>query len=396
MIIKIKIQVVFMGALLDWYAQSVVTKETHTHTYIHVLRLVLIILRRTRVCSCFVFITKHNGFIDITFQTMAGLKFMGVLGSFLVVARANFSHSRFMEVRHYLFTCFRTCREIVQSAAVHAMINQDSGAKQWRQDVAYRTILLLRVTVAVLEKSVNSSDLEGSRWDVIEQEPVQSTLENEVDTSAHLKQLIKLAHTSNNEMQRSFRAPVILAYNLRETMTIQRNGQFLKERMAVNDERDLLIFVSNVVRDFHGFRVLTFTPCPSHLIQVTLTCFFQFFWVYSLPLVLVGTMESLWQNLLLIFFTTFGFLGIEYVAMALEDPLADEVYEDIYFTLYKVDGAESAVALRSKIDQRCAQDDALNNYRNDIRQDDFWAKKGKKLVYVLALRHCRKALSRPT
>jgi hypothetical protein len=78
---------------------------------------------------------------------MAGHTFTGVLGSFLVVARANLSHSRFMEVRHYLFTCFRTCREIVQSAAFFAIINQGSGAKQWRQDGAYRTILLLRVTV---------------------------------------------------------------------------------------------------------------------------------------------------------------------------------------------------------------------------------------------------------
>lgn len=78
--------------------------------------------------------------------------------------------------------------------------------------------------------------------------------------------------------------------------------------------------------------------------------------------------------------------------MALEDPfgddpsdidyvdLAEEIFEDIYITLYEVDGAESAVALRSKIDQRYAQGDALNNYRNDIRQDDFWAKKGEKLV----------------
>lgn len=95
-------------------------------------------------------------------------------------------------------------------------------------------------------------------------------------------------------MQRIFRAPVLLAHNLRETMMIQRNGQFLKERMALNEERDLLICVSNFPQAFHGFRVLTFTPYPFPLIQVTR--FFQFFWVYSLPPVLVGTIESLCQN----------------------------------------------------------------------------------------------------
>lgn len=55
-----------------------------------------------------------------------------------------------MEAREYLSICYRTCRELVQHVAI--LTREDSiEAIQWRQDVAYKTILLLRVTMAAIE-----------------------------------------------------------------------------------------------------------------------------------------------------------------------------------------------------------------------------------------------------
>jgi hypothetical protein len=66
------------------------------------------------------------------------------------VTRANITYARFMEASEYLSICYRSCREIMQHAAV--LTRDDSPeAIQWRQDVAYKTILLLRVTMASVE-----------------------------------------------------------------------------------------------------------------------------------------------------------------------------------------------------------------------------------------------------
>ena len=81
---------------------------------------------------------------------------------------------------------------------------------------------------------------------------------------------------------------------------------------------------------------------------------------------------------MLIFFLTYGFLGLEYVCMELDDPYgndpndfpgqrwAETVFEDIYIAIYKTDGYASAVALRSRVSERTARGSPLENYRSDM------------------------------
>jgi len=73
--------------------------------------------------------------------------------SFLVVTRANITYARYMESRQYLTDCYRTCREIVQHTCILTLFENSAGAQEWRQEVAYRTILLLRITMAAIEVS---------------------------------------------------------------------------------------------------------------------------------------------------------------------------------------------------------------------------------------------------
>jgi hypothetical protein len=46
---------------------------------------------------------------------------------------------------------------------------------------------------------------------------------------------------------------------------------------------------------------------------------------------------------------------------------AQNVFEDIYISIYKTDGFESAFKLRSRITDRVARGDALENYRREFR-----------------------------
>jgi predicted membrane chloride channel (bestrophin family) len=56
---------------------------------------------------------------------------------------------------------------------------------------------------------------------------------------------------------------------------------------------------------------------------VQMTRLFLFSWVCTLPLVLLVDYR-LWSSMLIVILVTFGFVGIEYVSMALDDPFGDD------------------------------------------------------------------------
>mmetsp|Transcript_512 Transcript_512/g.843 ORF Transcript_512/g.843 Transcript_512/m.843 type:complete len:392 (+) Transcript_512:97-1272(+) len=322
--------------------------------------------------TVFVDVLRKKGIVDLTFQSSVGHSFMGIMVSFLVVTRSRISYNRFMEIRRHLGEAYRSCRELIQFTCIYTLTNESAEAKIWRQEVAYLTILMLRVTMDALHWSSTQKSL----WEDLPEEIQPLPQEH------HVRRVRQYLHGPRTLVDENFRAPVLLSYNLREK--IMRHEEPLGYKLPVNEYRDLLHFVTSFVTAFHGFRVLVFTPYPFPLVQMTRI--FLFFWVYSLPLVLLCQLESLGDTILLIFFMTFGFLGIEYVSMTLDDPFGDDpndfddagmaeiVYEDIYAFLYKCDGADVAIALRDRIVKRYQQGSALDNYRKDVRQDRFWTR----------------------
>lgn len=327
-----------------------------------------------------VVVAKING-VDLTFPA-DGHTFMAIMVSFLIVTRAQITYNRFMEARGHLSDVFRSCRELIHHTAVLTMQDKCRGAKQWRQDVSFRTILLLRVTIAALE--FNTTQV--NTWDVIP-EQMRGQLELFVSGGAggddngtgFQDRMMKWAHGARTLSDENFRAPIVLAYNLRAEIMKQRNGQYLKIDMHPNEELKLLGFVSDFVSAFHGLKKLITTPFPFPLVQMART--FLFFWIFTLPFALVREISEPVQAMLIVFFTTYGFIGLEYVSMELDDPFGDDpndfddlgmaqmVFEDIYITLYKQDGIESAEALRCKVANRVKRGSALANYQTDMTNE---------------------------
>lgn len=166
----------------------------------------------------------------------------------------------------------------------------------------------------------------------------------------------KLTHGRRSMVDENFRAPISFCHILKQT--IMTHPDALGYKLAVNEYRDLLNFVTKFQEAFRGFRVLIFTPYPFPLVQMTRA--FLFFWVYTLPMVLLKDYR-LWSSLLIVLLVTFGFVGMEYVCIALDDPFGDEtndvdehgmsllVYEDIYLAIYRTDGPKSAFELRDRV-----------------------------------------------
>ncbi|KAL3914786.1 MAG: hypothetical protein SGILL_005955 [Bacillariaceae sp.] len=310
-----------------------------------------------------VYLLKRYNIIDLTFHSSVGHSFMGLLVSFLIVSRSQISYTRFMDYRKLLASSYRACREIAQFSTVYTFYTNTPEARQWRQEICYRTILMLRVTMDALLWSSTERDqwedeyyqyqLEGGSSEFLnlsmnhsssaEEEEEEDAMEasftrnglgskrskrgnddgdienghlGESDNvSEHFFRFRKLTHGRRSRIDENFRAPITFMHVLRSV--IMEHPQYLGYKMAVNEYRDLLDFVSKFDDNFHGFRVLVFTPYPFPLVQMTRA--FLFFWVYTLPLVLLVDYR-LWSSLLIVVLVTFGFVGIEYVSMALDDP----------------------------------------------------------------------------
>ena len=89
--------------------------------------------------------------IDITVTNPTGHNFMSLLVSFLLVTRATITYNRFMEARQHLSELYQSSREVVQYSCVLTATNTSQEAVKWREDVAYKTLICLRMASAAVE-----------------------------------------------------------------------------------------------------------------------------------------------------------------------------------------------------------------------------------------------------
>lgn len=238
-----------------------------------------------------VLLKKHN-ILDLTFHSSVGHSFMGLLVSFLVVSRSKISYDRFMDFRRNLAVAYHSCREMAQFTTVYTMQTQSERAMEWRQEVCYRTILLLRVTMDALLWS--SSEREKWEEEYFKYKKTDGQVE---DVSEHFFRFRRLTHGRRSMIDENFRAPISFSHVLRQV--IMQHPDYLGYKLAVNEYRDLLNFVTIFNKAFHEFRVLIFTPYPFPLVQMTRA--FLFFWVYSLPLVLLKEYRF-WSSIIIVLF----------------------------------------------------------------------------------------------
>jgi hypothetical protein len=291
------------------------------------------------------------------------------------------------------------------------------GAVVWRHNVAYRTILLLRVTMACIEfesqhtnpweipeltatdqhdmtqqmlflhnynskeeeESSNSSSSSAATSDGGDGASAQQGSSFGIPHSHQQQQHAAALDSSSSLRDECFRAPLLLAYALRQEIMQQRSGAFLEHPFDhVNEELKMLDCVTDFLKGFSNLAKLVETPFPFPLVQMTRT--FLFVWIFTLPFVLCYDANTYPVDpLIMVFLTTFGFIGIEYVSMELDDPFGDDpndlddlgmaqlVFEDIYISIYKLDGEDAAYTLRRKIVNRIKRGTALDNFQTDYQ-----------------------------
>lgn len=268
------------------------------------------------------FLKEHD--MDLTIHNGSGHSFMSLLVSFLVVTRTSLIFNKFTHSRQVLQNLFGACGEIVQHACLLTMTNTNTEARDWRSKVAYNTVIALRAAISALE--YKSSHIPC--WEYLppfEDEELQLLLNTNVSgTPANISALKDLAHGPRNEYTENFRVPTIWAYNLRKTILAVRNDPTILKKSGLDSFEQLRIldFVTKYVHAWEEMHKLASSPFPFPLAQMTRT--FLFFWVFSLPLVLIKDDSSLWATFVVIFGITYGFFGLEYVALQLSDPYGQD------------------------------------------------------------------------
>jgi putative membrane protein len=73
---------------------------------------------------------------------------------------------------------------------------------------------------------------------------------------------------------------------------------------------------------YYGIRRLLTTPVPFPLIQMART--FLFLYVFTVPFVMLGDESSFVAHYFTVFVLTYGFIGLELVAIELDSPFGED------------------------------------------------------------------------
>lgn len=181
----------------------------------------------------------------------AGHRCMALILSFLVVTRCKIAVARYMESMGYLTDCYTSCRDLIHYTCVLTQQDTSEGATVWRHNVAYRTIILLRVTMSAIEYESQKH----MPWEI----PELSMMDEQDIRRASMS---TTPRHYNSQQDECFRAPVLLAYALRKEIMEQRTGAFLKEPFRhVNEELKL----QDCVTDFMKGKKIFIYSCVAAL-----------------------------------------------------------------------------------------------------------------------------------
>lgn len=134
--------------------------------------------------------------------------------------------------------------------------------------------------------------------------------------------LSRQAHFKRTGLDEALRAPLVFASSLRKILLEPKKKEFLVTELIVPEQLKLLSYVSGFTQSVHGLNKLITTPFSFPLVQMSRTILF--FWVFTLPMALMTDKDERWQISIIVFFVTYGFLGLEYVSIELDDPFGPD------------------------------------------------------------------------
>jgi len=252
--------------------------------------------------------------------------YLASLLAFLVVTRVRLIYDKNMFTRGQLEKLCKSCEELVQNAISLTSHNTSRRAQQWRDKLAYMTIVLLKQTMHAHRRHSEMSNT-------------------------------KMTDEMEREDGANFQKPVKTAYKLRKAIVKNGLGDTFKSQPAALIR--LSMSIDQYTTAYHELEGIAYLSFPFPLVQMARTILFV--WLACLPLALCEQDYPLWGICLMVFLLTFGFTGLEIVSIEMSDPfgmdvtdfdlffMAQATFEDIYIMIYNVHGMKAAEELVHKI-----------------------------------------------
>lgn len=122
------------------------------------------------------------------------------------------------------------------------------------------------------------------------------------------------------EYEENMRVPTLIAALVRKS--IVEHVKRLPKPLGVPEEMKLLSSIDECVSAFSGLRKFKTTPVPFPLVQMART--FLFLYLFTVPLVMLTDKSSIFAHCFAVFLLTYGFMGLEVIAIELDDPFGDD------------------------------------------------------------------------
>lgn len=188
---------------------------------------------------------KHTLAVSRVFHT-----FITFVVSFLLLSRVRNGLERYNRASECLSIMYRESRELIQSVCALSADSTDASAKEWRHEVAYRCLVMLRTAMAVIDyPAMRTPSWEVSELNGFELDFVMGNLLLGDDTSSAV---VRWAHTRHGVWEETMRVPVRLEYLLLKSLHSQ--SRRLKIPIVVSQESRLLNYVSKFMSGYVGIQ----------------------------------------------------------------------------------------------------------------------------------------------
>ena len=114
--------------------------------------------------------------------------------------------------------------------------------------------------------------------------------------------------------------PLLAAFKVDDVIVSYADYE-LDHSMSPSREQGLLLMTASFTTAFHNLLKFSSTPRPFPMVQMGRTIIL--IWTISLPFVLVNSDNLIW-SIFLVFFITYGFIGLLYAEIAIHDPLGKD------------------------------------------------------------------------
>jgi hypothetical protein len=164
--------------------------------------------------------------------------------------------TRYNITRDAIETMLRETREIVQNSCILSYTLKDGRtmiAEEWRHEVAYRALLLLRTTMVVVEYPIN----EILPWTIPELNGIEATdVRNNLIAVATTNNTTAIGNSNNNNnrsiLEDIIRVPIRVEYLLRKS--IHTNNIRFTEPIPVVQELKIFACIDNFMNGYYNMR----------------------------------------------------------------------------------------------------------------------------------------------